>query len=425
MKKSTRIVLITGFVGLSIAGAYWGWQSSAEKKALAQNTASSSLRGRAAPGSQVVTVGTVAATTQDFAVEIQTTGTVSALNSVEIRPQISSVIREVNLREGQFVQAGQLLFVLDDRPASAQLAQAQAQLKKSQAALFDGQRQLKRSQELLAQKFVSQGVVDTAQAQVDVQAASVAADQAALQTAQVNLSYTRITAPSAGRAGTVNVYRGTNVQANSTNLVTITQLNPIAVSFDLPQRYLTPALQLLRAGPARVQAELPDTKAVYLGQLQFLDNSVDAVSGSVKAKAVFTNANQTLWPGAFVNVRLTINTLRNAVVVPQEAIIQSARGALVYVVDADGKALAKPLQVLHSANGQAAVTGVESGSHVVVEGRQNLRPGVKIIERPVNSEANTQRTGRNKAASSEAASQATSPAASPAASQLTSPAAQP
>lgn len=393
MKKSTRVVLIIGVLALAAAGAY-GWygakrtgttEPTAGSKGAANNA--SAPNASAPNNAPAVSVSTVLASTQDFAVEIQTTGTVSALSSVEIRPQISSVIREVKLREGQFVRAGQLLFVLDDRPASAQLAQAQAQLKKSQAALFDGQRQLKRSQELLAQQFISQGVVDTAQAQVDGQAATVAADQAALQTAQVNLSYTRITAPGAGRAGTVKVYPGTNVQANSSNLVTITQLNPIAVSFDLPQRYLPQALQLLRAAKAVVKAELPEGGAPHLGKLQFVDNSVDAASGSVKAKAIFTNTDPPLWPGAFVNVRLTIDTLRKVVVLPQEALIQSARGTLVYVVDNEGKALAQALKVLHSANGQAAVTGVESGRRVIVDGRQNLRPGVKVIDRSLEGAA--------------------------------------
>lgn len=328
-----------------------------------------------------ISISSVRAVAKDVDVVLEATGTISALNSVEIRPQISSVITKVDIREGQFVRAGQLLFTLDARNDQVNLAKAKAQLARDQASLADAQRQLQRSRELLAQNFVSQGAVDTNQTLVDTQQAVVAADRAAIQAAQVGLSYTRIVAPAAGRAGAINVFAGSTVQPGGAALVTITQLDPIAVSFGLPQRHLNDALQTLRAGGGKVVALLPEARGEVVGKLQFVDNLVDPNSGTVKVKAVFDNAKELLWPGAFVNVRFATRTLQGAVVVPQASVIRGPRGTLVYTVDAADKAVARPVELLYAAGLDAAVSGVQPGERVVVEGRQNLRAGVPVIER--------------------------------------------
>jgi RND family efflux transporter MFP subunit len=328
-----------------------------------------------------VGITTVAAARRDMAVELTATGTVAPLSSVEVRPQVTSVISKVHIREGQFVKAGELLFTLDSRTDEAKVAQAQAQVMRDQAALADAQRQLTRSRELLAQNFISQGTVDANQAQVDAQSALVTADRAALAAAKVALSYARVTAPSGGRVGMISVYPGSAVQANTTTLVTITQLDPIAVAFSLPQRHLPDALAALPDGGAPVSAALPDSASPLQGKLKFVDNLVDAASGTVKAKAVFDNPGSKLWPGAFVNVAMTARTLKDAIVVPQAAIIQSARGSIVYVVQ-DGIAQPKPVQLVHAEGENAAVTGVNPGDKIVLDGRQNLRPGAAVVERP-------------------------------------------
>jgi RND family efflux transporter MFP subunit len=328
-----------------------------------------------------VSVGTVRAVAKDVEVMLESTGTISALNSVEIRPQVSSVITKVNIREGQYVKAGQPLFTLDARNDEVNVAKARAQLARDQASFADAQRQLARSRELLAQGFISQGAVDTNQTLVDTQQAVVTADRAAIQAAQVGLSYNLIVAPAAGRAGAINVYAGSTVQPGGTALVTITQLDPIAVAFSLPQRNLNDALQTMRSGGGKVIAVLPDSRGEVVGKLQFVDNVVDPNSGTVKVKAVFDNAGEKLWPGAFVNVRLAVNTLKGGIVVPQASIIRGPRGTIVYTIDASGKAAARPVELVYAAGLDAVVKGIEPGDKVVVDGRQNLRPGVPVVER--------------------------------------------
>ena len=327
-----------------------------------------------------ISVTTVVARQRDMPVELEATGTVVPVTSVDVRPQVTSSIISVHVREGQFVKAGDLLFTLDSRTDEANVARLRAQMAKDQASLADAQRQLTRSRELLEQKFISQGAVDTNQSLVDSQAALVAADRAAIDAARVALAYGRVTAPSAGRVGAVVVYPGTSVQANQTTLVTITQLDPIDVSFNVPQRNLADVLAALKEGGAAVTAALPESQSTVSGKLLFVDNAVDAASGTVKVKARFDNADSKLWPGAFVKATLNVRTLKAAVVVPQAAIIQNAKGTIVYVVE-DGKAVQRPVQILAVEGDDAAVSGVKVGEKVVLDGRQNLRPGASVIER--------------------------------------------
>ena len=180
--------------------------------------------------------------------------------------------------------------------------------------------------------------------------------------------------------GAIAVYPGSSVQANQTTLVTITQLDPIGVAFNLPQRHLADALDALQGGGAPVTATLPEGAGTLTGRLQFVDSAVDGASGTVKVKAQFENRGGKLWPGAFVNVAMTVRTLKAAVIVPQAAIIQSQRGPLVYAVQ-DGKAVPRPVQVLYAQGDDAAVSGVRANERIVLDGRQNLRPGAAVLER--------------------------------------------
>ena len=328
-----------------------------------------------------VSVTTVIAQKRDVDVMLEATGTVASINSVDVRPQIASVITKVHIKEGQFVRAGEPLFSLDARNDQVNVAKAQAQLAKDQAALADAERQLARSKDLFTQNFISQGAVDTNQTLVDSQRAVVVADRAAISAAQVGLSYTRIVAPTAGRAGAINVFPGSLVQPTGNPLVTITQLDPISVAFSLPQRNLSEALATLRSGGGTVSAVLPDSQTTLRGKLQFVDNVVDPASGTVRVKAEFANKDERLWPGAFVTVRLAVQTLKGASVIPQAAIIQSPRGKIVYVVDAAGKAAPRSVEVAYASGEDAAITGVKPGERIVLEGRQNLRPGSAVVER--------------------------------------------
>jgi RND family efflux transporter MFP subunit len=371
--------------GVCLLAACKGRPDEAAGSASAASAASAAVAASASapgPGASAPPVGvtTVRAQQRDLAVLITATGTVAPLSSVDVRPQTTSLVTRVHVKEGQFVRKGELLFTLDSRADEANVAKAQAQLARDQAALADAQRQLTRSRELVAQNFVSQGAVDTNQTLVDSQQAAMAADRAALDAAKLALSYSRISAPGAGRLGAIVVYPGSSVQANQTTLVSITQLDPISVAFSLPQRNLADALAALKDGGAPVTATQPDGGGTASGKLQFVDNAVDATSGTVRVKAVFENPQGKLWPGAFVNVAMTARMLKGAVIVPQGAIIQSARGPLVYTVK-EGLAAPRPVQVIYAQGEDAAVSGVKPGERIVLDGRQNLRPGVPIVER--------------------------------------------
>lgn len=380
MKRVTRGVLVAAAAGVVAVAAAVYWTTRTTQPTPPQGTQAVGTSAASA-SSPAVSVSTVRVQKRDVPVQIDVTGTVAAIHSVDVRPQVGGVITKVHIREGQFVQAGQLLFTLDARTAQASLNQAQAGLQKDQAALADAQRQLARSRELLAQGFVAQGAVDTSQAQVDAQAAAVSAARAAIDASRVSLGYSRITAPAGGRAGAIVPVAGSTVQAGTTTLVTLTQLDPIAVGFNLPQRNLADALELLRSGGGTVTASLPERGKPLTGRLQFVDNLVDASSGTVKVKAVFDNKDQALWPGAFVDVRLNVQTLKDALVVPQAAVILGERGKTVYVVEAGNKAQPRRVEVVHAAGLEAVVTGLQPGDRVVVDGRQNLRPGAVVVER--------------------------------------------
>lgn len=347
----------------------------------AASAASAPARGASGAGGPPISVGTVPVVQRDFVVELDATGTVAPLNQVEVKPQISATVSKVHIREGDFVRAGQPLFTLDARTEETNVAKAQAQLQKDLASLADAQRQYARSRELFAQNFVSQVAVDQNRTLVEAQQAVVAADRAALRAAQVELSYSRIAAPAAGRVGLIAVHPGALVQPSSPAMLTITQLNPIAVSFNLPQRHLGEALQTLRTGGGRVNAVLPENRGTLVGKLAFVDNAVDPSSGTVKVKAVFDNPDDKLWPGAFVGVRLAVQTIPGALVIPQAAIVQGARNRMVFVVEPGNKAGVRNIEVVHAAGPDAVVTGVKPGDRVVLDGRQNVRPGATLVER--------------------------------------------
>lgn len=351
----------------------------------AASGASAPAAGARGPGAPIA-ITTVVATKRDFDVTLEAIGTVTPMASVDVKPQINSVITQVHVKEGQFVKTGERLFTLDVRPDEANVAKARAQVAKDQAMLEDAQRQLARNRDLLVKGFVSQGAVDSSQANVDSQKASVLSSRAALEAAQLALSYTNVRATGAGRLGAVNVYPGTTVQANQTSLVTITQLDPINISFNLPQRSLDAVLQGLKSGGAQVSATLPDAKGDVKGRLQFVDNAVDAATGTIKVKARFDNREAKLWPGAFVKISLISDTLKDAVVIPTAAVIQSARGSVVYAAD-KSKAVLRPVKVVAAQGEFSAVTGVSAGERIVLEGRQNLRPDANVVERAATASA--------------------------------------
>jgi multidrug efflux system membrane fusion protein len=374
MKKNLVLTFAGALIVAAAAGTWW-W-SGAKTRSASEAGAPTAGQGAAPNGGAVALVTLAAAQRQDVPVTVQVNGSVVSLNSVDLRPQVTNTVREVHVKEGQFVKEGQLLFTLDDRPDQANLAKARAQQQRDEATLADLARQYKRSQELVAQNFIAKAAADATLSQLEAQRAAVAADRAAVQSAQVALGYATLRAPIAGRIGAVNIYPGTLVQP-SLSLVTITQLDPIAVSFPVPEGKLQDLLAAARSHTP-VEALVAGRKAPMKGALNFVDNTVDPLIGTVRAKAVFDNADQGLWPGQFVETRVTVRTIEGATVVPAAAIMMLAEGSSVYVIDANKTAARRKVETLHSFGTQVAVRGVEPGEQVVIEGKQNVRPGGKV-----------------------------------------------
>jgi len=345
---------------------------------------------------QVVTLATVQQ--RDVPVSIEAAGTVVPINTVDVRPQVTTTVRAIAFKEGQTVKKGDVLFSFDDRADQANLDKARAQLVRDKATLADLERQWKRAQDLRAQNFISQAAADTVVSQFDAQRAAVVSDEAAVKAAQVALSYSTLRAPLTGRAGLINVNPGSLVApATATTtppLVTISQIDPIAVSFSIPEAQLG---ALLRGGEegkgargAVVSVLLPATgpqrpgaaREALEGKVSFIDNAVDTASGTIKVKGEVPNPKQQLWPGQYVTARLTLRTLKDAAVVPQAAIILRGQERVVYVVGADNIVQLRTVQVRFAAGDSVAVEGVKPGERVVVEGKQNLRPGGEVREAP-------------------------------------------
>jgi RND family efflux transporter MFP subunit len=301
---------------------------------------------------------------------------------VDIRPMVTNTVAKIEVKDGQEVKAGDLLFVLDDR-------NDKANYEKLKALADDAQKQYLRAKELVAKNFISKAGLETT-------LANAKSAQAAARSAEVQLSFDYIRSPIDGRAGIVNVFPGSLVQASnvvttSTNstatssvgsMVTITQLNPINVQFVIPEKDIPVMLENQLDGEAMaVKVTVGESgKKTYEGKVLVIDNQVDPSIAAVRVKAQIPNADKTLLPGQFARVSLIASALKDALAIPSQAVVINPRGKLVYVIDKDGKAVSKPVKVVYEYQGTSVVTGIEAGDRVVVEGKQNLRPGSKVRE---------------------------------------------
>lgn len=354
-------------VAAALAGWWWFGASRAPE-----------AKGAARPSSTLVV--TTRAQSRDVPVRIKANGTVVALQTVDFRPQITSTVREVHIRDGQNVRAGELLFSLDARAEEANLKKAQAQIEKDRADLATAKRTLERQQELFRQKFISQSALDTVQNTVDTLSGQLAVDTAAADAARVSRAYTEIRATFPGRTGVIGVRNGSLVQPNGTVLVTVAQIDPIAVQFTLPEKEL-PGLQLaMRRGAVPVTVTPQGAGEPFKGKVTFVDNAVDTATGTIKVKAEFANPEARLWPGAYVNVDIAPRTLPNATVVPAQAVQTGPDNRFIYVVGEDNKVTPKTVTLAYIEEGSAVVDGIAPGARVVVEGAQNLRPGSAVTE---------------------------------------------
>jgi RND family efflux transporter MFP subunit len=306
-----------------------------------------------------------------------TSGFVTPLNVVEIRPQVTATVRSVDIKEGQMVRIGQRIFTLDDRSDAANVQKTAAQVVRDRALLDDAKRTLARNIDLKARGFVSQSTVDSAQSNMDALAAALASDQAAVSAAQVSVGFAAITAPMSGRVGEIKVRIGSLVQANTAlAMTTITQIDPIDIAFNVPEREVQKLLAAQRAGPVPVRARV-ENKTVD-GYLSFVDSAVDSASGSLKAKAEFANRDGLLWSGTLATVDLSLQTLEHAVVISPRAVQVGPAGQFVYRIEPDGRVSSQPINVDYLTSDLAVVRGLDGGSKVVIEGGQNLRPGLHV-----------------------------------------------
>jgi multidrug efflux system membrane fusion protein len=335
-------------------------------------------------------VPVVAALTKrsDVPVYLDGVGTIKALNTVTVSPQVDGRLLSVNYTEGQDVAAGFVLAKID--PLTYQAAYDQVVAKKAldEATLANAKLDFDRYTKLAASNSIARQQLDTQKALVEQLQAQVRVDQAAIENAKAILDYTTIVAPIAGRTGIRLVDQGNIVRAaNSTGIAVITQLQPISILFTLPQQQLGDVNRALAKGVLPVDAFGPDNKSVVeTGQLKVVDNQVDPTTGTIKLKAEFPNSELQLWPGAFVNVRLLISTLKQVVVAPTAAVQRGPNGTFVYVVQPDNKVAIKPVTVSQQDEVQAVIgKGLEADERVVTTGFARLTAGVAVT--PTNAES--------------------------------------
>ncbi|TDR46917.1 RND family efflux transporter MFP subunit [Pseudomonas brenneri] len=341
--------------------------------------------------STAIPVRVVSVAQQDIPRFVSGIGSVLSLHSVVIRPQVDGILTRLQVKEGQLVKAGDLLASIDDRAIRASLDQARAQLGESQAQLQVAQVNLKRYKDLSIDDGVSKQTYDQQQALVNQLKATVQGNQAAIDAAQVQLSYTQIRSPVSGRVGIRNVDEGNFLRTSDTQgLFSVTQIDPIAVEFSLPQQML-PTLQGLIAAqhPASVDAFLgADTEspaAILLGEgrLSLIDNQISATTGTIRAKAEFSNAAQTLWPGQLVTVKIQTALDKAALVVPPTVVQRGMDSHFVYRLNGD-KVDVVPVQVTYQNSDLTIVTGVQPGDVLVSDGQSRLKAGaqVEVLKEP-------------------------------------------
>jgi multidrug efflux system membrane fusion protein len=313
-------------------------------------------------------------------VQIQAIGNVTPYSKVTIRSQITGQLKAVHFQEGQPVRKDDLLFTIDPRPAQAALNQAAANLVRDEAQRDNAKIQFNRTQKLFTDKIASQEDFDTAKAGLDAFIGTVTADQAAVSNAQLSLAYTAIRAPVDGVAGAQLVYAGNIVKSPDDAMLTINQIHPIYVLFAVPERFLPEIKREMGAGALKAVASFEGMQgAAPVGELTFVDNTVDVTTGTIQLKATFTNTDNQLWPGQFVQVLLTLKEIANAVVVPSQAIQTGQNGNYVFVVKPDHSVEQRPVVPGETVLGETIVTsGLRADETVVTDGHLRLVPGAKV-----------------------------------------------
>jgi multidrug efflux system membrane fusion protein len=366
MKKPVILLLLL----LALAGTLGYWW-------LATKPPAREKHGKVLPP---VPVTVAQATTRDVPVVLEVVGRGEAYETVTLKPRVDGQVLAVPFAEGRRVAAGDVLIRLDPADFQARVQQAEANLARDQALLDKARADLARYLSLLEQQFVSQEKVTEMRANAEAAVATLHADQAALELARLQLSYTRIRAPFAGVAGAKLAFPGAAVKINETPLAVLNRVQPLYVSFSVPERYL-PAIRAARArGTLPAEISVPGDRRAEEGRVVFLDNAVDPATATLRMKAEVANVASNLVPGQFLDVGLRLDTLHGAVVVPAEAVQQGPEGSFVYVLSGDGGAQMRKVEVTQVRDGQAAIgKGLASGETVITDGYSRLTPGAKVI----------------------------------------------
>lgn len=326
---------------------------------------------------EAVPVTTAAVVQRDIPIQLGAIGTVEPLRTVAIKAQVGGQLMRVFFREGQDVRAGEPLFQIDPRPYHAALAQAEAALQRDLAQAKNAEADAARYAQLVQKDYVTREAYDHNVSAAESARAVVVSDRAAIDSAQLLLSYCLIRSPLNGRTGSLMVHEGNLVKANDVALVTINQITPVYAAFSVPEEYL-PKIRTNDGQTA--EATSPSTgEALGTGSLTFLENAVDPSTGTITLKASFENTNRRLWPGEFVNINLTLGTRSNAILVPSSAVQTGQRGQYVYVVKKDGSVENRPVTVASTFNQDSIVEkGLTPGEEVVTDGQLRLTPKSRV-----------------------------------------------
>jgi len=403
---------ILAFIAIAVSLA--GCSNSGASAAAPGSGGGGGKGGRKGMGGGDVPVTVATAAQKNVPVEVQVIGNVEAYSTISVKAQVTGQLEKMFFHEGDFVKKGDILFSIDPRPLEAALNSAKANLARDEASLGQARANLARDeaqaryaksqsdryQQLFEQKIISRDQAEQLRATADAAAQAVAADRATIDSAQANigasranvenaqvqLGYTKIQSPIDGRTGNVSVKQGNVVMANSLELLTITQVEPIYVTFAVPESQLTAVKTYMAAGKLPVRARpQDDANGDEVGYLTFIDNAVDSTTGTIKLKGTFQNSDHKLWPGQFVRVTLRLTTQQNAVVVPNEAVQTGQNGSFIYVVKQDRTVESRPITVGARVDQDMVIqSGLEPGETVVTEGQLRLAPGSKIVVRDGN-----------------------------------------
>ncbi|HKW10488.1 MAG TPA: efflux RND transporter periplasmic adaptor subunit [Gemmatimonadaceae bacterium] len=311
-------------------------------------------------------------------------GVVEPVQTVAVEAQVGGILTEVSFQEGEDVTEGQVLFRIDPRPFAAALRQSEAAVARDKAQAQSAERDAERYKALVAKDYVTQSQAEQAQAQAASMLATLQSDSAAVENARVNLGYTTIRAPIGGRTGSLLVRRGNLVKPSGGPLVVINELQPILVRFPVTARDFLALRRRVGSGPVPVRVTASDSTVLpEQGSLTFLDNAVDSLTGSVTAKARFSNSSRALWPGEYLRVAVQLDVRTGAIAIPTTAVLNGQEGTYVYVVDSEKNAHVRTVTVGQSVGDLTVIEhGVVPGEQVVVDGQSRLVPGAKVDAKP-------------------------------------------